>query len=214
MIKCVLIGCGGHARSLFEAVRKNPDVDVVGIVDANPDTNDHSVFGLPVLGDDSVLPSLSADGVDHFMLGVGSVRAATNRFELAQRIRAAGLKPLTVVDRSAVVSADVLLAPGCQVLAGAIIGPNVRAAEGSIVNTGAVVEHDCVLGPYCHVSSGSVLAGNVRVGERAHVGAGAVVRESVVLGDGSVVGIGAAVVEDVPPNIVVAGVPARFLSYA
>lgn len=213
-MKCILVGCGGHARSLVEATRGIAGVEILGIVDANPALAGCSVLGLPVLGGDDILTSLHASGVNHFLLGVGSVGIATKRAEVARRISAMGLKPLTIVDRSAIVATDVVLSAGCQVLAGATIGSGVHAAEGAIVNTGAVVEHDCSLGSYCHVSSGAVLAGNVRVGSCAHVGAGAVVRESVVIGEGSVVGIGAAVIEDVPPSTIVAGVPARFLSYA
>ena len=44
-------------------------------------------------------------------------------------------------------------------------------------------------------------------------GANAVVLEGVQIGSGAVVAAGAVVVKDVPPNAVVAGVPARFIKW-
>ena len=47
----------------------------------------------------------------------------------------------------------------------------------------------------------------VRVGDNVLIGANAVVIEGVQIGSGSVVAAGAIVTQDVPENVVVAGVP-------
>ena len=51
----------------------------------------------------------------------------------------------------------------------------------------------------------------VRVGDNVLIGANAVVIEGVQIGSGSVVAAGAIVTQDVPENVVVAGVPARII---
>ncbi len=51
----------------------------------------------------------------------------------------------------------------------------------------------------------------MRVGDNVLVGANAVVIEGVQIGSGSVVAAGAIVTQDVPENVVVAGVPARII---
>ena len=51
----------------------------------------------------------------------------------------------------------------------------------------------------------------VRVGDNVLIGANAVVIEGVQIGSGSVVAAGAIVTQDVPENVVVAGVPARVI---
>jgi serine O-acetyltransferase len=47
------------------------------------------------------------------------------------------------------------------------------------------------------------------IGDRVRIGAGALVLGPISVGDDAVVGAGAVVIEDVPPGVVVAGVPAR-----
>ena len=74
-------------------------------------------------------------------------------------------------------------------------------------------------GKNSHVGAGAVLAGviepasaePVRVGDNVLIGANAVVIEGVQIGSGSVVAAGAIVTQDVPENVVVAGVPARII---
>lgn len=49
----------------------------------------------------------------------------------------------------------------------------------------------------------------ITIGENVWIGAGAFVGPGVTVGDDSVIGAGAVVVRDVPPRVVVMGVPAR-----
>ncbi len=48
----------------------------------------------------------------------------------------------------------------------------------------------------------------VRIGDNCWIGAGAIILPGVTIGDGSVVAAGAVVNKDVPPHVMVAGVPA------
>jgi acetyltransferase-like isoleucine patch superfamily enzyme len=51
----------------------------------------------------------------------------------------------------------------------------------------------------------------VRIGAGADIGVNAVILPGVTVGAGAIVGAGAVVTRDVPPNAVVAGVPARVI---
>jgi UDP-3-O-[3-hydroxymyristoyl] glucosamine N-acyltransferase len=54
-----------------------------------------------------------------------------------------------------------------------------------------------------------MVCGSVKIGDGAWLAPQSCVREGLTIGKNSVVGLGACVINDVPDNDVVAGVPAR-----
>ena len=79
------------------------------------------------------------------------------------------------------------------------------------------IQKNATVGKNCHIGAGAVLAGVIEppsaspviVEDNVLIGANAVVLEGVKIGQGAVVAAGSIVVEDVAPNTVVVGVPAR-----
>jgi len=207
----VVIGGGGHARVVLDALSESKGVELLGIVDPEAQEQTLQGFALAHLGGDEVLPALRESGATHFVVGLGGARDNRPRRDLFERGVALGLEPLSVVHPRAIVSRRARLAPGVAVLAGAVVNAGAELEAGALINTGALVEHDCRIGAHAHVATGARLAGGVRVGALAHVGAGATVLQGLSIGAAAVVGAGSVVLEDVPPGAVAVGSPARLL---
>ncbi len=196
-MRVVVLGGGGHAKPVIEALRAT-GAEILGVLDDAPRGD---VLGVPVLGP---LADVARFGAAVVALGDNALRLS-----LGARCRAAGVALPALIHPAALVSPSAVIEDGAQVMPRAVIGPAARIGALAIVNTGAIVEHDAVIGEAAHVAPGAVLCGFVRVGACALVGAGAVLRPGVSLGPDALVAPGAAVAEDVPARARVAGVPAR-----
>lgn len=207
MRQVVIIGAGGHAAVVADALLCAGE-NVVGFTDRDGSRHGTMLCGLPILGDDSVLPGLRSE---HMVLanGIGGVRGEALRREVQATLEGRGWRFTGVRHPSAVVSRFADLGEGVQLMAGCVVQPGARLGNGSIVNTSAVIEHDAHLGAYVHVAPRAVLCGCVEIGSGSHVGAGAVVKQGIRLGDMTIVGAGAVVVKDSHGGEVLAGNPAR-----
>jgi len=206
---CVIFGGGGHAKVLVESLRAGNSALSLVILDQDTSCWGHQVLDVSILGDDSLLPQLIADGARFFAVGVGGVGDNEPRRRLFEHAISRGLEPLTIKHPSSVCSRWAMIGAGCQLLPGCIVNAGANLGRNAIVNSGAIVEHDCRIGDHVHVASGAVLASTVTVGAGAHIGCGAAIRQLISVGEGATVAAGAVVINDVPPRVTVAGVPAR-----
>ena len=115
------------------------------------------------------------------------------------------LDPSTFVARSARIGRGCVFYPHCTIGHNAVVGDGVFSLAGSVVN------HDDVLGERTQIAAQATLAGYVKVESGCYLGQSCSVRQSVTIGRGSLIGMGAVVLHDVPPNSVMVGNPARRL---
>jgi len=213
MIKVIGLGAGGHARVVMEILRAAGCYELAGLLDPKVELLGTEAAGVRVLGDDRSLPEIFASGLSHVFIGVGSTGDLEPRRRLYAKARSLGFDVVSAIHKNANVSTTTEIGRGATIMAGVIINIGAVIGENVIVNSGAIVEHDCRIADHVHIATGARLASTVEVGEGTHIGVGACVRECIRIGRNSVVGAGAVVVDDVPDDVTVVGVPARVLRY-
>lgn len=203
----ILLGAGGHARVLIDTLLKNA-VQVVGATDLNAKLFGSSIFGVQIIGDDSILQNYPPTEVQ-LVNGLGLVSSAKNRRQLFEKYKEIGYSFVSVIHSSVILGIEVVLGEGVQIMAGAVIQPGAQVGANSIVNTRVSVDHDCQIGDHVHLAPGVTLSGGVHIGNGTHVGTGATVIQNIHIGSSALVGAGAVVVRPVADGAKVLGVPAK-----
>ncbi|PPR11136.1 MAG: putative acetyltransferase EpsM [Alphaproteobacteria bacterium MarineAlpha11_Bin1] len=194
MIGIIILGGGGHASVVAEALRAAGE-DVLGFTDR--DLSEATLAGdIRCLGTDDIIADHDP-GTVRLAIGIGSVKPSSARMKLYEEFRERGYRFVTVIHPSAVVAGDTELGEGAQIMAGAVVQPGCKIGEATIINTQASIDHDCMIGRFVHVAPGATLSGGVTVGDGSHIGVGATIVQSVSVGTTALVTAGAIVVADV-----------------
>lgn len=208
MEKIVLIGGGGHCKVIIDILRKEKKYEIVGICDRNVG---EKIMGVPVIGDDSVLPQLLKSGVENAFICIGALGNPHKRIKIMNNLMELGFKLPTAIHPEAVISEEVLIEEGTCVMAGAVINAGSKIGKLSIINTSSVVEHDCVIERNVHISPRACICGNVKIGCNSHIGAGSTVIQGIKIGGNSTIGAGAVVIRDIKDKSKAVGVPAKII---
>ena len=203
MRELIICSVGCHAMEMAEIVerinRAAPTWTLLGFFSEKKRHEKHrgmTLYGLPVLGT-----------IEDLGRHPGAALAIGNEFRDPLPIERAA----TLVDPSAFVSRSARLGRGCVIYPGCFIGHNARLGDRVFSLAGSVINHDDVLEDNVCLCSHVTLAGSVHVEAWAYLGQACAVRQNLRIGRGSLIGMGAVVVKDVPPGVVMAGNPARKL---
>lgn len=199
----VIVGAGGHGRSILEAALA-AGFHVEAFLDDG--LAGDTCFGVPVLPRSELNITGSTLGL---VLAVGD--NARREDLLATLPIQDSYRFPSVVHPSASVSTFAAVGHGAVILQNATVGAGAEIGSFCIVNSSASVDHDCVLMPFSSVAPGGILGGGVRIGARSAVGIGAVVQHGISVGSDAVVGASSFVNCDVADESVVFGTPARMI---
>lgn len=206
--RTLVLGTSGHASVLLDLLDLLPHFQVVGLLDGYRQAGERAL-GLPVLGSHSAIAAIAA--AHHAEAVVIAVGDNFHRERLAQEILALwpAVKFPALRHPNAVIASSAEVQDGCQVLAGAIVGPACRVGAHCLLNTRASLDHESVMDSASSLAPGAITGGRCHVGRRAAIGIGATLKHGISIGDDAVVGAGAVVLRDLPGSVVAYGCPAK-----
>lgn len=213
--KVAIVGTDGFAREVLWLIQENnffynpglhrdsKPFNIVGFLTDDGTEHGKTVCDLPVLG----APDWLLDHQD--VSAVCAITAPRTRIGVVRLLEKNSVRFATVIHPSVKMSQFVEIGAGSIVCAGTIITTQVKIGRHVHINLDVTIGHDVVIEDYVTVAPGVNISGSVQVQYGAELGTNCSVLQGLKIGEGAVVGAGAVVTEDVEPNMVYAGVPAR-----
>jgi len=189
----ILIGGGGHCKSVIDVIDQEGRFKIKGIVD-KPELLGTNVLGYSVIGNDSNLDSL-AKKYQNAIITVGQIKSPTLRINLFNMAINAGFKFPTIISPRAYVSKYSTIGKGVVIMHDALINANVKIGDNCIINSKVLIEHDARIYDHCHISTGAIINGDVVIKNGVFVGSNSTTREGVVIDSESVKGAGSLILK-------------------
>ena len=171
----LLIGGGGHCKSVIDVIEQEGRFNIVGIID-RAERIGESVLGYKIIGSESDLESLSSK-LSYAMIAIGHVKSNTPRVELFKRLKELGFIMPCIISPLAYVSKHASIDEGSIVMHHALINADVKIGKNCIINSKALIEHDAIVEDSSHVSTGAIVNGGSIIKEHTFFGSGAVLKE-------------------------------------
>ncbi|MBE4718284.1 MULTISPECIES: NeuD/PglB/VioB family sugar acetyltransferase [unclassified Pseudarthrobacter] len=206
MSELVLVAASGLAREVLTMVRASGQYDVVGLLDDNREMAGVTVDGAPVLGTIDDAPKFT-----HALVLV-CLASGKSREAVVERLAALGLRDARY---ATAIDPTVECPEGCRIGRGSILLKNVSLTASVTIGTHVVAmpsvtfTHDDDVADFATFAAGVSLGGGVRIGRAAYLGLNCSVRERTSVGAYATVGMGAAVLSNVPDGETWVGVPAH-----
>ncbi|PKM61033.1 MAG: serine acetyltransferase [Firmicutes bacterium HGW-Firmicutes-4] len=206
--KLLLIGGGGHCKTVIEAVESRNDYEDIGIIDVSENVGKQILY-CKIMGTDRELKQFFNKGFTDAFISLGSIGNPNKRLSLYKQIKSLGFCLPVISHLSANISQYASISEGSFAGKNVIINADTKIGKCVILNTGSIIEHDCGIGDFAHIAPGSIISGNVTIGKKTHIGAGSVIRQNTIIGDQTIIGIGSVVVNDIESHCVAFGNPCR-----
>ena len=195
MKKVIIVGAGGFGREVAWVISRinqiSPVLDIVGFCDDDLAKDSMVVEMAPFLGG-------TEDVIDSHK-GCGYICAMGNnkiRKRLMQQFNAAGFKPISIIDPSAVIAYGVKVGAGSYIGVHAVVSVGCDLGRGCIVNNNVSVGHDSNLDNFSQLCPGVALSGGCCVGEGALLGSNSCTIPCKNMGDWSTLGAGTVLLSD------------------
>lgn len=156
--KIVIIGAGGHAKVVCDAILCSGKYTIAGFVDAKVPVGTVVMDDYKVILSQDELDKLK-NTVDYFIVAIGNNEIRAKLYNELKQF----LKPAVIIHPAAAIARNAKIGEGAVVLANSVVNALGVIGENTIVNSGVVVDHESVIGDHVHLSIGTMVGSNSSV---------------------------------------------------
>ena len=186
--KIILIGCGGHSKSIIDLIESSNEYKIMGILGLDHELG-KNVCGHEVIGTDRNLSSIR-NHCSLAFIALGQIGNSSNRKRIKMMLDNFKFSYPKIKSSKSYISNYSNFGEGTSIGHGVVINAGVEIGDHCIINSNALIEHDAKIGNFSHVSTGALINGNVEIGENSFVGSGVIIRESIKIPKNSIISAG------------------------
>lgn len=205
--KIILIGGGGHCKSVIDVIEAGKKYTIAGILDVKGKVGT-KILKYKIFDTDNNLPAL-AKKKTLFLITVGHTKSNVVRRKLYDKLKGLRLALPIVASPLAYCSRNSEIAEGTVLMHRSFVNSFASIGVNCILNTGAIVEHDAEIGNHCHISTNAVINGGTKLGDNVFIGSGSVVNECIEICNDVVIGSGSVVNRNIVHAGIYAGSPVK-----
>ena len=199
----IIIGAGGHARSITESVISN-GYQIKYYFDKFIDNK--SLFGFPITKNLEISKSYETN----------ILIAIANNYIREQIYKELNMKYKNIlfpniIDPTANISDFSNFGKGNMIMANSFVGANTKVKNFCIINNCVSLDHDCSLSNFSSLAPSATTGGNVKLGLRSSVGIGSIIKNNIFIGNDTFIGAGSYLNIDAGKSSVFYGMPAKFI---
>ena len=179
MKEILLIGGGGHCKSVIDVIEQEGKYKIVGIIDKK-ELIGQEVLGYKIIACDDDLEELFQK-YQYAIVTVGQIKSNHVRVKLFNTLKEIGYELPIIISPLAYVSKHAMVHDGTVILHHALVNADAKIGVNCIINTKALIEHDARIEDHCHISTATVINGGVVVKSNSFVGSNTTTKEYIQL---------------------------------
>ena len=188
MKKLILVGAGGHAKSIIDIILSTKMWEIAGIVGLESELG-KSILDIKVKWTDKDLQRISKE-YKYVVLAIGEIGSTGIRVKKIKDLELLGFKLPTIISPKSYVSKYSKIEEGCTIGHFAIVNANCNIGKHCIINTQSLIEHDTQIGDFSHISTSVTINGGVKIGSESFIGSKVMIREGLSLPRGTIISAG------------------------
>ena len=202
----LILGSGGHARSVISVAKSMKKWNILAIVDFKFKGTNELINSVPVMSFDQVINKINPAKTNVFIaIGNNMERYKTYKKIVKYQFTYPNLiHPLAFLDPTSQIG------NGNYIGQFSNLGAYSKIGNFNIVNTYSNIEHEVSIGDFNQLSPGAIICGRSNLKSKTFMGANSVIIDKLKIAERTTIGAGAVVIKDIEfPNNTYIGVPAK-----
>ena len=192
MKEILLVGGGGHCKSVIDVIELESEFKIAGIIEKDRNLIGQKVLDYEVIGCDEDLKNLR-EKYEYALITVGQIKTPIPRIKIYEKLKELDFKLPVIISPLAYVSKYSKIEEGTIIMHHALVNTNAKIGKNCIINSKALIEHDTVIEDFCHISTAAVINGGVSVKRGSFIGSNAVTKEYIEIKENSFIKAGSLV---------------------